>query len=552
MEQKLQQFIEECNNQYPQAVSCRFISQNGVESINDKKLLSCAKELSLQMKRINFQPGDRAVLLGANSLHWLICYFAVLYADGVVVTLDTELLPDDTCSLARKMDPAIIFCSEHQIGKIKPLDGSGTVILMLQEFENMMAACKNLPEIKRKDTFTNKDYNDRVAAIVNSSGTGGRLKGILLTHQNIIDAVIFYKNEFASMGIESILCVLPCYAIYPCVVWLAALASGIPIYFADAKKMGLLAILQQQAIQSMPLVPLAITDIHNKIMQNVTKKGGVQRFVFASLTKCSRLLRRYCHIDMGKVFFPAIHKALGSQLRLIMTGGAPLNSQVTKDFYAWGFTIKEGYGLTETAGVISATDGEYNSIGSCGKAVKGITITIDQPDKEGCGEVLISGSRLMTGYFRDPEANESAFVGGVFRTGDLGRIDEKGVLYIVGRSKEIILHSDERKTLPHDVEIRYQDLDGIEKLAVVGITDNITQCDMIHAAIVPTEQLRQEYEGNLVEIKKHIEKVIFQRAAKLPPYLQIVHVNIFDSLPTNALGKIKRTDIKVQIAKEKI
>lgn len=544
MKQKLQDFLEEYINQHIEAASFQFISENGSEIIKNSDLIARAKELAQCLKKIGFQAKDRAVLLSENSLEWMICYLAVLYADGVVATLDTELLPDNTCSLVKKMDPVIIFCSENQIRKLESLHDEKIPVVVLQAFEKIITTFAALPTINRKDS---NDYDENIAAIVNSSGTGGRLKGILLTHKNIIDVVTFYKNEFNTININSILCVLPCYAIYPCAICLAALANGMPVYFADVKKLGLLTILQQQPISCIPFVPLGIMTIHSKITQAVSEKGKFKVKMFWLLTTVSCLLRQYFHINIGKKLFPSIHKALGSQLEFMLTGGAPLNAEITKDFYSWGYTIKEGYGLTETAGVITATDSSFSAIGSCGKALKDVTIALDHPDKENYGEILISGSRLMAGYFRDPEANEKALLQGVFRTGDLGKFDTKGNLHILGRTKEIILHSDERKTLPQDVEIRYQSLEGIEKLAVVGIKDNITQCDVIYAAIVPNEKLLREYNRDMTVIKKRIEKLIFQRAAELPQYLQIVHVNIFDSLPTNALGKIKRSEIKDKI-----
>ena len=114
-------------------------------------------------------------------------------------------------------------------------------IVLLQAIETIKTDLSHISAISHKKNSDNNEYGEQVASIVNSSGTGGRLKGILLTHQNIIDVVLFYKQELANEQIQSILCVLPCFAIYPCVFWLAAFANGTPTYFADAKKMGLLA-----------------------------------------------------------------------------------------------------------------------------------------------------------------------------------------------------------------------------------------------------------------------------------------------------------------------
>ena len=289
---------------------------------------------------------------------------------------------------------------------------------------------------------------------------------------------------------------------------MAALAIAKKVYFADAKKLGLLTILQNYPIQCFPIVPLGIMKIHEKIMQPISSMNKVKQAIFSFFCLFSCFFRRDLNLNIGKILFPSIHQALGFHLEYILTGGATLNSNIAQDFYSWGYNIIEGYGLTETAGVITTTEGDFSTIGSCGKTLPGVTIIIDKPNKDGCGEVLIKSSRLMAGYFRDPEANQQVYLDGVLRTGDLGKVDDKGYLFIMGRIKEIIIHSDERKTLPQDIEVRYQQLDGIEKLAVVGITDNMTKCDVIHAAIVPKQELVQKYQGDMIQVK-NILKIKF-------------------------------------------
>lgn len=547
MKMKLYELLENSVLQHSKAASFRFIQESGCQSILNSDLLAQAKEISLLLQKIGVHPKDRIVILGENSLLWMICYLGILWAGGVAVPLDTELLPDSTNILIEKMDPILIFCSPRQIEKVKMKAVSPVPIIEMQQFEKMKSVLGSHNRLARKESFNDSEYDENIASIVNSSGTGGKMKGILLSHESIIDAINYYRDAFVANNVQNLLCVLPCFAIYPCVFSFAAFSSGKAIYFADPRKLDLVKIMQQYPVDCIPLVPLGISKMHEKIIDHVSKKGQFTRSVFTNLTQFSGLLRNKFGLNIGKFLFPSIHKAFGSNLKSLLTGGANLNPKITKDFFGWGFTVVEGYGLTETAGVVAATNGEFESIGTCGKAIDGFTITIDQPDQTGSGEVLIKGPRIMSGYFREPEANLQCWKDGAFRTGDLGKIDGNGNLLIVGRIKEIIVHSDERKTLPQDVEQRYQNLEGVERLAIVGIQNTATKNDNIHAAVVPEKLLLQKYDGDLAEVKKHIEKQVFQRASELPSYLRISQITLFDTLPTNSLGKIIRAEIKARI-----
>jgi long-chain acyl-CoA synthetase len=158
--------------------------------------------------------------------------------------------------------------------------------------------------------------------------------------------------------------------------------------------------------------------------------------MFRLMLTANGWLREWFGLNAGRWFFKPIHRSFGGRLRLAVSAGASFDEDVARDFHRLGFTILQGYGLTETSGAATVTRFEDNKIGSVGTPLNGVEVKIDQPNEEGVGEVLIRGSIVMSGYYQNPEANREAFTNdGWFRSGDLGRFDKQGHLYIVGRQK---------------------------------------------------------------------------------------------------------------------
>jgi long-chain acyl-CoA synthetase len=262
------------------------------------------------------------------------------------------------------------------------------------------------------------------------------------------------------------------------------------------------------------------------------------------------VLRDHAHINAGRIFFRPVHRAFGGKLRFAVSGGAMFDRGVARDFHRLGFTILQGYGLTETSGAVTVTRFEDNVIGSVGTPLNGVKVKIDEPNEAGIGEVLIRGPVVTPGYYRNPEADDAAFTPDRwFRSGDLGRFDSRGHLYIVGRKKDVIILPSGKNVFPEDVEAHYERSPLISEICILGRRDTTGQfkgAESLCAVVVPNfEFLKAQYITNPGEwIPWELEDL----GRELPEY-QRVHDFVVrtEPLPRTTTRKIRRHELQQQL-----
>ncbi|MFA4916861.1 MAG: 1-acyl-sn-glycerol-3-phosphate acyltransferase, partial [Syntrophales bacterium] len=252
-------------------------------------------------------------------------------------------------------------------------------------------------------------------------------------------------------------------------------------------------------------------------------------------------VRRSTGFNMGKYIFKRIQREFGPGLRFFTSGGARLDPCILSDMEALGFTIFEGYGLTETSPVVTFNLPGKKRIGSVGKAVEGVEIRIDNPDTEGVGDIVIKGPNLMKGYYRNHEATSEVIRRGWFHSGDLGCLDSDGFLFITGRTKEVIVLNSGKNIYPEDVENHYLQSPYIKEVCITGIPDPSHPESFvgIKALVFPNmEKISADGIGNINEaIRWQMEKL----SATLPPYSRATDFGILkEPFPRTHLGKIKR------------
>jgi long-chain acyl-CoA synthetase len=232
---------------------------------------------------------------------------------------------------------------------------------------------------------------------------------------------------------------------------------------------------------------------------------------------------------------------MGGRIRYFISGGSALNDKVQRDFQGLGFTILEGYGLTEASPVLTVTRPENRMLaGTVGKSLPGVEVRIAEPDASGVGEVIARGPNVMVGYFGNEEATREALIDRWLYTGDLGRIDDEGNLYLVGRSKDIIVDTNGKNVYPDEVEEVYQDSPYIKELSVIGLPDGIGE--KVACIVVPDE----EYDIALsrAEVRQKIEEHFREVSAALPYYKRVKLLQFTDEeLPRTATRKVKRREV---------
>jgi len=284
-------------------------------------------------------------------------------------------------------------------------------------------------------------------------------------------------------------------------------------------------------------VPALWQAFHRRIKARVRASGPAGKLAFDTLTGVNRFLRKNLGVNVGPLVFKPVFDRFGGKIRYFISGGASLPPSVFNTFHGLGFTLLEGYGLTETSPVLTVNRPGRTKAGSVGKALPGVEIDIVDPDGDGVGEIRARGPNLMRGYFDDPERTDQVIRDGWFYTGDLGRVDRKGRLYIVGRQKDVIVSSSGKNVYPDELEETFKH-PLIDEMGVVGLPDG-SGSERVAALVRPDYDKADTRDHDAVqqEIRQHIEV----ENARLPFHQRIKVVRFTDAeLPRTATRKVKR------------
>jgi len=335
-----------------------------------------------------------------------------------------------------------------------------------------------------------KHSPDTVASLIFTSGTTGHPKGVMLTHRNFTFMVSELLRTFDLGPNDGMLSVLPLHHTFEFSTGLLVpLARGARItYLQELTGDAINAVLKTGKITAIVGVPAVWEALRRRVLQKFSDRSSLLESLVNALTKANFELRSRTGIDLGMfVFFP-VHQGFGGRVRYMISGGSSLPPEVLETFYGMGFDFFEGYGLTETAPVLSVTTPKKKPVlGSVGQPLPGVEVKIDSPDATGVGEVIARGRNVMAGYWENPEATAQAIRDGWFRTGDLGRFDEDGNLFIVGRSKDVIIDTNGKNVYPDEVEDLYRNSPFVKELSVVGLPDGVADYMARAAACVAVE-----------------------------------------------------------------
>jgi len=312
--------------------------------------------------------------------------------------------------------------------------------------------------------------------------------------------------------------------------------------------------MQETHTMMMICVPLVLKMLHDGVIDKVAKLPVYKQRFFNGLLSLSKNLLRF-NIRVGRLLFWSVHRQFGGALHGFMSGGAPLNIDVEKDFNALGFRILQGYGLTETSPVITVNTYQESRFGSVGKPLPGAKVKIlKENDSSKDGEILTRGNHVMKGYFQSPEKTAEVIKYGWFHTGDLGYFDQDGFLFISGRIRNLIVLGAGKKVFPEEVEDVMSRSPLIKEICVLGRIANkgIRQgCEEVYAVIVPNlEAFEQGESTDAQKIKDKILKDISRLGENLADYKRIVDFEIWnDELPKTAARKIKRKVVSDMVNK---
>jgi long-chain acyl-CoA synthetase len=495
----------------------------------------------------DIKAGDRVMLFSNNAPEWGMTYFGVLKAGATCIPVDPESSTDEIVNFARAGDASGIVISPKLIAEhsdlSEKLGAAGLGSIRLWSFDQVFEMPDQETEDQRIALLPQRVTAQTVASLIFTSGTTGRPKGVMLSHRNFTSMVSMLASVFDMDTSDGVLSVLPLHHTFEFSTgFLTPLSRGAQItYLEELNSEHLAKAIKNGHVTGMVGVPALWEMLHRRIKTRLHERSKFVGETADQLIRFNAWLRDKTPLNLGQLLFYPIHEGLGGRIRYFISGGSALNEKLQRDFQGFGFTILEGYGLTEASPVLTVTRPENRMLaGTVGKSLPGIEVRIKDADPAGVGEVIARGPNVMLGYFGNEEATRDALVDRWLYTGDLGRIDDEGNLYLVGRSKELIVDTNGKNVYPDEVEDHYRDSPYIKELCVVGLPDGIGE--KVAAMAVPDP----EYDIALsrAELRRKIEEH-FREVSAILPYYKRVKVLHFtdDELPRTATRKVKRRDV---------
>ncbi len=456
-----------------------------------------------QMKEDIRNFGTKAVNLGLREKHvaivgeasygWVVSYFGLMAIGCVTVPIDKELPAAEIADIIKVSECEAVFFGNAACEKIQEIKEDlplvKTYVAMCSDsFEGALSIKDMIKEggvLFENGDNTFYDYEidtEKVASIVFTSGTTGKGKGVMLSQTNIVSDMTQGMYNFAIT--PKTMMVLPPHHTFGSTVNLVGhLAQGATVYISSGLKQ-ILSEMQEQQPSHLILVPLFVETFYKRIWSTAQKQRKDK--ALRVLIKFSNGLRKV-GIDLRKQLFRSVTKNFGGKLEMIICGGAALNQDIIDTFDAIGITILNGYGITECAPLISCNRNKYQKKGSVGTPIIGELVKIKDPDENGEGEICVKGPNVMLGYYKNEEATKAAFdEEGYFKTGDYGKLDEEGWLYITGRLKNLIIFSNGKNVYPEEIETEISRIYGVSEVVVyAGESKSNPKREVIVAEIYP-------------------------------------------------------------------
>ena len=491
--------------------------------------------------------GKKIALVGENSKGWIYSYFAITSMGAIVVPIDKEYPAADMASILNTARcDALVYSPIIKDKLTYLLENVPTLNECFSFTETQTSDIRSIDEliaeggerIAEGDSsyFDYEIDRDALVSIVFTSGTTGKGKGVMLSTRNILEDMT--EGIYLFSMPEKTLFALPAHHTFGSTVNLIGhYMQGLEIYISSGNRY-ILDELKEENPTHLVLVPLYIETFHKKIFASIEKQGKLG--LVRRMMKLSSALRKI-GIDLREKLFGQILKNFGNRMRLIVSGGAALNPDVIRDFDALGITVLNGYGITECSPLISCNRNNYRKAGSVGRPIMNELVKIDSPNEAGEGEICVKGTNVMLGYFEDEEATRAVFDdAGYFHTGDLGRLDEEGWIYITGRSKNLIILSNGKNVYPEEIETELSRIYGISEVVVYeGVSRSQKKSDLIVAEIFPDKDALAA--RGIVDIKKYFDGEVARANTNMAPYKKIGLIKLRDEeFPKTTTRKITR------------
>ncbi len=532
-----------------------------IEAERDREKLrltySDFKEIALPLARAledaDFDPGDRAAVIMTNQSKWLISAYAIFYCGGVLVPLDYKLTAAEHLQLLAHSKAKVLIVEYHlwrAITQSPDFHNIKTKIVLVTEapLGTDLAGGFRWEDFKRNGApdFVMRQKDD-VACIVYSSGTGGRPKGCVLTHENYLEQCRALTAWYPFWPGVRYLSILPTnhaidfmvgfigpFVCGACVVHLRTLR---PEFVRDA--------FVRYRITYVALVPMILKNLERGMRAKFDELPSWKRFFLDRMIGLNKLLtRRRPNVKLSRKLLPGVHRGFGGELLALITGGAFMEPSTMQFFYDLGLPVVNGYGLTEGGTALTLNDLKPFRADTVGKPLPGVELRILNPDASGIGEVAARSKTLMSHYLDDPDLTLETIVDGWLLTGDLGRFDGSGHLQLFGRKKNMIVTEGGKNIYPEDIETAFDGL-TVKEYCVFAANYVWPQKELGKELLVIVLRLEsnQQFDSKLLED-------LGAHNRRLPDFKRVGGYLIWDKdFPRTASMKVKRQALAEEIVK---
>ena len=512
------------------------------------------KALATALLDMGFK-GKRVALIGENRYEWVISYLAVTCGGMVIAPLDKALPDKEIASLIKRSEvDVVIYEKKHQelFEKLKADEeiNLNTLICIDKEnnkdnetisFEALLEKGRKLVKEKNKLYDYVTLNNDEMSIMLFTSGTTSSAKIVMLSQNNVLSNLYAYQTHFKINQDDTLLSFLPIHHTFECsITILYGFYSGATIAFCDGLRY-IQANLKEYEVSIFVAVPLVLETMYKKIMKAIADQGKTK--IINTMTKISNALLKI-HIDIRKIVFKQIIDNFGGKLRMVLYGAASLDKDTIIGLNNFGINSIQGYGLTETSPVLTAEAENKHKPGSIGYPLDNVEIKIDNPDKEGVGEILAKGPNIMLGYYKDEKKTKEAFKDGWFRTGDYGYIDDEGFIFITGRKNDIIVLRNGKNVYPQELEFLISKLPYVAECMVFARNESNTDTAIVAKIVYNKEVMEKDYPDTK---KEDYEKIIWKDVKEinktLPTFKHIKKVIVTDEpMIKTTTQKVKRNE----------
>lgn len=525
------EMLDGCVAQYETRPLFREKAGDGIQDTSSEAFLRLVNRLGAVFLALGLLDGGKIAVVGETSVKWVATYFATVCGGGVIVPVDKDLPVDEMAYILNDSEAQAIIYSPSTYEEMKKLE---QIAPGLQYFIGMETPAENqkwlsfdtlvaeVTDSSVSDYLAIPQNSDVLSTILYTSGTTGQSKGVMLCQRNILSAAIGGLKLF-QVGKTS-MSILPIHHVFEMTHGIVEMIiNGTTICISDSLRY-FLPNLQLFKPEAMFVVPAYVEMMYKKIWASVQAEGKEEQFK-ELIQHSNELLAQ--GKDQRAELFQFIRDAFGGKLSMLLCAGAPLDAMYVKFFREIGILLLQGFGLTETSPLVTANRNEYIVDASTGAPIYCCEVKIWEPNENGEGEILVKGDNIMLGYYKNEQATREVFTDDWFHTGDMGRIDDAGLLYITGRKKNVIILSNGKNIYPEEIEGYYLHIPYLKEVVVYAPTSGENQNQL--CAEVFLDEAFREQSGDANALKA-LHEDIANINKTLPGYKQVHNIILRDTM----------------------